>query len=349
MRKLALSVLVLVAFLATNMAMLQVAQAGEEQRAPPPTRQSDVLSERVFRAISEIQELMSPEDPDDQPDYARAKEALDDLRDSRYERMNDFEKSTLLNFYTNFYLSQDDIPNAISTFQEILTIEDLREDVRLRALRALGQLTMAEERFRESIEYYDRWRELSLDEDDTVFLGLANSHYSLEQYAEAVPHMLAHIEMLVEAGERVDRNKWSLLNVLYIEQEDYVNALEITKNMIVQFNDPADWRNLSAIYSFLDQDDNRIGSLGVRYLLGNMDSDAEFLNLGQSLAGEDTPFSGAAIIQKGMEDGIIPEDEDNLSILVQMYQLASAYEEAVEPATRLAEVSTTGDGYDTLG
>jgi len=348
-RNLAVNALVVAALFAANMTMLGISYAGEEQRAPPPTRSSDVLSERVFRAISEIQELMSPEDPEDQPDYARAKVALDELRSSRFERMNDFEKSTLLNFYTNYYLATDDIPNAISTFQEILTIEALREDVRLRALRALGQLTMAEERFAESIQYYDTWRELSLEEDDTVFLGLANSHYSLEQYSQAVPHLLSHMEMLADAGESIDRNKWGLLNVLYIEQEDYVNALDITKNMIVQFNDPADWRNLSAIYSFLDQDDNRIGSLGIRYLIGNMDNDTEYLNLGQSLAGEEAPFSGAVIIKAGMDSGIIPEDEDNLGTLVQMYQLASAFEEAVEPATKLAEVSETGDGYDTLG
>ena len=263
--------------------------------------------------------------------------------------MNDFERSTLLNFYTNYYLSQDDIPNAIVTFQEILTIENLREDVRLRALRALGQLTMAEERFRESIDYYNTWRDLSLEEDDTVFLGLANSHYSLEEYSQAVPHLISHMEMLADAGESIDRNKWGLLNVLYIEQEDYVNALEVTKNMIVQFDDAADWRNLSAIYSFLEQDDNRIGSLGIRYLMGNMDNDTEFMNLGQSLAGEDAPYSGAMIIKAGMDSGIVPEDEDNLGTLVQMYQLASAYEEAVEPATQLAEVSASGDGYDTLG
>jgi hypothetical protein len=349
MKKLIFNALVLVAFATANMTTLQTVQAGEEQRSPPPSRQSDVLSEAVFRSISEIQELMSPEDPDDQPDYARAKEELDDLRERRFQRMNDFEKSTLLNFYTNFYLSTDDIPNAIRTFQEILTIENLREDVRLRALRALGQLTMAEERYQESIEYYTTWREFSPEEDDTVFLGLANSHYSLEQYAEAVPHMISHMEMLADAGESIDRNKWGLLNVLYIEQEDYANALEVTKNMVVQFNDPADWRNLSAIYSFLEQDSNRIGSLAIRFLLNSMDSDTEYLNYGQSLAGEEAPYSGAKIIQAGIDAGLIPEDEDNLRILVQMYQLAFEFEDAIEPAAKLAEVSESGDGYDTLG
>ena len=117
------------------------AYAGEEQRKPPPTRSSDVLTEQVFRAISSIQEMMNPVDPNTPADLEGAKAELDQLYERRYERMNDFEKSTVLNFYTNYYLGTDNIPEAIRIFKQMLTIEDLREDTRLRALRALGQLS----------------------------------------------------------------------------------------------------------------------------------------------------------------------------------------------------------------
>ena len=263
--------------------------------------------------------------------------------------MNDFEKSTVLNFYTNYYLTTDNMSEAIRIFQQILTIETLREDIRLRSLRALGQLNMAEEKFEASINFYNQWREVSTEEDDSVYLGLANSHYSLQQYSEAVPYLISHMEMLADQGESVDRNKWGLLNVLYIEQEDYVNALEITKNMIVQFDNPSDWRNLSAIYSFLDQDSNRIGALSLRYLRGTMENDSEYLNLAQSMAGEDAPYTGAMIMEKGIESGLVEENEDNLFILVQMYQLASEFDMALDPAIKLADMSTGGDGYDTVG
>jgi len=111
--------------------------AADEKRAPPPTRSSDVLTERVFKSISEIQELMSPEDENDQPDYARAKVQLDELNE-RYDRLNDFEKSTLLNFYTNYYLSTDQIDLALQTFEKILTIEELREVIKTTCLDGTG-------------------------------------------------------------------------------------------------------------------------------------------------------------------------------------------------------------------
>ena len=143
--------------------------AGEEQRAPPQARTSGTLSQAVMRSISRIQELMTPEDPDDEPDLVRAKLELDELRERRFQRMNDFEKSTLLNFYTNYYLTLEDYQGAIRSFEEILTIEDLREDTRLRTLRSLGQLYAAEEEWRSSIVNYVAWRDFSFDEDDIVY------------------------------------------------------------------------------------------------------------------------------------------------------------------------------------
>ena len=325
-----------------------VSAADDEQRKPPPTRSSEVLTERVFKAINEIQEIMSPEDGSE-PDYARAKRELDDLYEDRYERMNNFEKSTLLNFYTNYYLSVDDIGMALQTFEQIMTIEDLREESRLRALMALGQLYMGEERYAESIDAFTRWRDLSSEEHKNVFLGLANSHYNLAQYNEAIPFLIDHINLLNASGEPVAKNVYGLLNLMYIELEDYVNAEKITKQVITLFDEPGDWRNLAAIYGYLENDAKRIQTLGIAFSKGYMENPAEFLNLAQSLAGVDAPYTGARVLEAGFASGKVEQTEENLTKLVQMYLMASEYEKAVEPATKAAEMAENGDAYDQLG
>lgn len=329
--------------------LINVVQAGEERRAPPEARTSGTLSEPVRRAITEISEIMSPEDEDEEPDYARAKEELDQLRERRYQRMNDFEKSTLLNFYTNYYLSTDDIPGAIRTFQEILTIEELREDTRLRALRSLGQLQGAEENWRQSINYYQQWRDLSLEEDDIVFRGLAYAHYQQEQFAEAEPHWLAYMQMVADEGGELSRNDYSFLFGLYITMEDNENALNVTKNMVVMFDDPADWNNLSGLYGNLDEDANRIGTMVISHLKGNFDGDTQYQSLGGSLAGYELPHNGAEIMEDGFDKGFLEEELDNYSNLAQMYMIASEFDEAVESATIAADLDPTGDSYDNLG
>lgn len=317
-------------------------------REPPATRRSDTLSERVYRVIAEIQEMLSPTEEGVEPDLAGAKEELDDLNE-RYDSLNDFEKSTLLNFYTNYYLAVDDIQSALDTFERILQIEDLRVDSRLRALQSSGQLYAAEERFEEAIGRLNQWRDLSEDESSTVFQILALAHYNLQQYDVAIPHLLSYMDMMRAEGREIAKNIYSLLNVMYIEQENYEAALEVTKTMVAMFDEASDWRNLAAIYGYLDNEPKRIQSLELAYHKGYLENEGEFLNLAQSLAGIDAPYRGLQIMEDGMEQGIVETNGDNLRRLTQMYIMSSEFEAAVEPAEQLVEVVDDAEAWDYLG
>ena len=330
-------------------ALPQLVLAGEEQRAPPEARTAGTLGTQVMRAITQIQEMMTPEDPEDEPDLDGAKRELDELRERRWERMNDFEKQTVLNFFTNYWLTLENYAEAINTFKELLTIEELREDTRLRTLKSLGQLTAAEEIWRESILYYELWREASLEEDDIVYRGLSYAHYQVDELPQALPYWINYMEMLLDRGEVLDRDDYAYLNGLYFQLEDFENALDLTKTMIVLFDDQTDWMNLSAVYASLDDEERRVRSLNVAYLKDMLDDENRFLNLGQSMGGIDAPLSGAKVLIDGIEKEIIEQTEENLTTLSQMYLIGSDYEAALEPALRVAELSESGDGYDTYG
>ena len=346
---LAASAVVLSATVATPVYAQQSGSSEQSgQRQPPPTRSSDTLSDRVYRAIAEIQEMMTPEDTNEQPDLAGAKRALDALNE-RYDSLNDFEKSTMLNFYTNYYLATDDIPNAMSTFERILRIENLREDARLRALLSLGQLYASEERFDEAITTLSQWRDLSAEENATVFQILALAYYNKQDYPQAVPYLISHMDMLRAEGRDIGKNIYGLLNLMYIEMEDYENAHDVTKTMVGLFDEAGDWRNLGAIYGFLDDEGKRIQTMELAYRKGYFANEAEYLNLAQSLAGQDAPVRGIKVLEDGIEKGIVEENDANLRRLTQMYIMASEFEAAVAPATRLTEVANDGESWDYLG
>ena len=226
---------------------------------------------------------------------------MDDLYERRFERMNDFEKQTVLNFYTNYWLTLENYPEAISTFEQLLAIEELREDTRLRTLRSLGQLTAAEERWRDSIKYYELWREASLEEDDIVYRGLSYAHYQVDELAEALPYWISYMELLLDAGEELGRDDYSYLNGLYFQLEDFENALPLTKTMIILFDEQTDWTNLSAVYASLDDEERRVRSMNVAYLKGMLDDENRFLNLGQSVGGIDIPHIGVKIVVDGID------------------------------------------------
>jgi len=325
------------------------ALAGDEPRPPPEARTAGTLGPQVMRAISEIQEMMAPEDPEDPVDLAGAKQALDELRERRWERMNDFEKSTLLNFYTNYYLAMEDFAGALRTFEEMLTIEELREDTRRRTHRSLGQLYAAEENWAKSIENYEAWREMSIEEDEIVFKGLSYAHYQLDEMISARDYWLDYMKLSLVNGVELGRDDYAYLNGVYFTLESFDEALDLTKTMIVKFDDPTDWQNLSAIYASLDREDERIRSLNLTYLRGLIDDDTRFLNLGQSLAGLEIPLSGRKILDDGFARNMIPDDLENNTTLAQMSMLGAEYNEALVPARRAAELDETGNSHDTLG
>jgi len=339
----------LTAILSVTILPLQYVNAGEEQRAPPSARTSGTLGPAVLRAISAIQELLQPEDEEEEPDYEGAKAELDELRERRFERMNDFEKSTLLSFYTNYYLNTEDYIGAIGIFEEMLLIETLREDQRLRTHRSLGQLLASEEDWQGSIDNYQEWRNLSLEEDEIVYRGLSYANYQLERFEDAMPFWIDRMELMLTQGEILGRDDYAYLNGLYFVLEDFQSALDLTKTMIVLFDDRSDWQNLSAIYSSLEEDDRGVQALNLFYLKGLMEDDTRYINLAQSLAGIDVPHSGSKILAEGMDKEVVEKDEENLTRLTQMHLMASEYELALVPAMAAAEADETGDGYDTLG
>lgn len=227
-------------------------QAQTQSRPAPVATTAGTLSPRIMEAISQVQEYMQPADSDTEADMDAAKDLLDRLYSERFDRMNDFEKSTTLSFYTNYYLGTENYPEAIRSFEQALTIRTLSDDIRLRTFRSLGQLYATVENWEDSIQYYQLWREASPQEDEVTFRGLSYAHYQLEQFDEALPNWLSYMELVRNNDGELNRDAYSYLNGLYFTLEDFDSALELTKEMILLFNEPVDWRNLRAIFAELD-------------------------------------------------------------------------------------------------
>lgn len=222
-----------------------------EPRPTPRARDREVLRQEVMEKIVQIQELMSPADDRQEPNLTAAKQRLDQLMESSFEGMNRFEKTTTLNFYTNYWLANQNYEEAIDVFEQILQIEDQRTDIRLRALRSLGQLYAAEERWQQSLDNYTAWHELSGREDSVVLRGLSYGNYQLENYASALDYWEQFMAHSRSSGESLDREKYAYLNGLYYQLEMYEEALANTKEMVVLFNNATDWRNLRTLYAEL--------------------------------------------------------------------------------------------------
>lgn len=225
--------------------------ARENQRRAPQPENAATLRNATYQIITEVQELMTPEDSSSEPDLEAAKQMLDQHRNENWDSLNDFEKSTVLNFYTNYWLTVGDYTEAANSFEQILTISNLQENVRLRTLRSLGQIYAAQEQWQRSIDNYTAWRELSPNEDGQVLKGLSYANYQLGRFPEALPYWQQFMDYSYENNSELNRDDYAYLNGIYFTLEMYEEALELTKEMILLFNHPTDWQNLKSIHASL--------------------------------------------------------------------------------------------------
>jgi len=228
------------------------------------------LSDVVYTVLQEVFTRLG------EGQLEEAKNELDALL-IRFDELGSFEQLTLLNFYSDYYLLNRQIPEAISSIERLIDIDGIPRDAFIRALRTLGQLNATIDEYDSSITYYERFLEESGDRDSSVLRGLAGSYYQNEQYSEAIAPLAEHIDLLYQQGDEIDRNTLGLLNVLSIETNDYENAAWVTNIMVEQFDQMSDWRNLEAIYERLGDEAKRVQLIEDAKAAGHMDESGNWV------------------------------------------------------------------------
>ncbi|OGT72692.1 MAG: hypothetical protein A3H44_06435 [Gammaproteobacteria bacterium RIFCSPLOWO2_02_FULL_57_10] len=115
-----------------------------------PEPQPATLSPRVYNIINEVQLRQQA---------GQWEEALNEMNAlyAELDQLTPFEQATLLNFYTNTLTRLEMWQEAITAFNLILQVPELRPDLSARALLALGQLHAREGERVEGIAYLKEW------------------------------------------------------------------------------------------------------------------------------------------------------------------------------------------------
>jgi tetratricopeptide (TPR) repeat protein len=326
-----------------NTALL-AAEEEEGRRAPPEARSSQTLGRRVFTRINEVMELR------DMELYAEALEVLGEIKeDFDRDRLNDREKFVMWQFYANIYQVQENYDGAIESYREILTLDNLNQEQLEQSLFYLGSLYYVQEKFPEAIEQFLEYNEYALEPNDDVYFRIGTAYYQMEQYPEAIPYILRNMEIKRSKNEDISKNTYDLLRALYFNVEDYAKAYQVLRESVVLFNEQNDWVLLPAVLGQIERFQEQAQSYYVTNAAGYLDTDSQLVNFAAQLYNNDYPYGCARVMEKGMSEGIIEEDEGNLSFLSTCYQIAREDAKAAEPLEKAAEMSEDGENYARLG
>jgi len=320
--------------------------AGEQEgrRPPPEARSSGTLSQQVAGIINRVMELREAED------LQGAERELARLRDMFGRgRLNPFESYTMWQFYANVAYLNEDLEGALANYERMAGVEGITPQQLENALFSVAQLQFALERWEAAIASFQRYMEIAAAPSNDVYLRIGQAYYQLERYADAIPQVRRNMELERASGSEVPQSTYALLRALYFSLEDYQGAHQVLREMIVLFNDPADWGYLAAVNSQLERFEDSAYVYYVANAGGYLDSEAQLVSLAAQMSSYENPFGAAQVMEKGIQAGVIKETETNLSYLSQFYQLAREDERALVPLEKAAEMTGKGEYHARLG
>ncbi|RLU00611.1 MAG: hypothetical protein D9N14_04915 [Ketobacter sp.] len=312
-------------------------QAAETQstHGQRQTVKTPALREKIYKVLTEAQAKAEENQP------AEALKILDGLKKS--SGLNSYEAAMMWKFYAYIYYSQDNHQQAIQSYENLLRQEALPRALELEALYSAGQLYFAQENYKKSIDYLDRWFALTDTPTPQAYIMLGQAYYQLNQMNKALPPIRSAIAMAEQSEGRAKESWYLLLRALYFEQNNYQAGADVLEKLIQYYPKKEYWVQLSSAYGELKQESKQLSTLEIAYRQGLLDRESEWLTLAQLMIFNDIPYKAAKVLEKGIDKGIIRPEKDNLKLLSYAWSTAQEAKKALPVLVQAAATSQSGE------
>lgn len=209
------------------------------------------------------------------------------------------------------------------------------------AMKLVGQISLQEEKYEQSLEYLKNWIQFTGKRDSQVFLYMANAHYQLKNFAKVIPFA----EASLEAADKPEKNVYNLMMASYYERKMYPEAIGVLEEGLNKLPEVTTWwPQLAQFYMLEENLSKSLQTLEVAYLAGYLSTESQFKMLVQLYDNEGIPYKAATTMEKHVEAGDIEESARNFATIANSYHRAKELDEAVSWYERAAEA--TNDSGD---
>jgi Tetratricopeptide repeat len=306
----------------------------QSQASQQETRKTPAMRERVYSRLSQAQTCAEMDD------YACAQKLLEEVR--AMTDLNSYEKAQMWNFYAYIAFNQDNFPQAISAYENVLKQEDLPLGLETTTTYTLCQLYFQQEQYDKSLELLNHWFMVAENPGPEAYVLQAQIYYQLQRYRDGIKPVETAIELAQQQGKEVQENWYRLLNVFYYELEDYPNVVKVLRTMIQKWPKREYIVQLAGMFGEQDKDVEQLSMFEVAYEAGWLTRGTELVNYAQMLLQADIPYKAATVLQKGLDSGAIESTDSNWRLLAQSWQLAQDDNKAIPALTRAASLASDG-------
>jgi tetratricopeptide (TPR) repeat protein len=296
-------------------------------------RKNYAAGEWAFKKLSKAHELLAEEK------YDEARKLMDQM--SKRKSLNPHEQALMWQTYAYIQSSQEQYPQAITSFEKCLALDALPEATALGTQYNLGQLYMSVERYKDAARVLEDWLGQVENPAGSAYYLVAMAHVQLEDADAALPYARKAVEVAKKPVEA-----WlQLLLAVEFELKHYKQVANVLEVLVTHFPKKNYFLQLSAVYSELGRDKRALSTLELAYIQGLLDRESELLNLAQAYLFHDIPYRAAQVLETGLAEKIISDDAEHWELLGDSWLHAREYGEALEPLRRAAALSEDGNLY----
>ncbi|MDX1561829.1 MAG: hypothetical protein R3305_02840 [Gammaproteobacteria bacterium] len=311
------------------------AQGQGEARITPTIRT------QIYDRLAEAQVCAEADDPE------CAIEILNQVL-SRNRDLNTYETAQVHNIFAYVYFDVDRFDDAISSYETILSLprEDLPDGIIQSTMRNLATLYLQVDRLRDGLDLFLQWMDLPTTTPSSQdYYILATVYYQLEEFEQGIPAIEQAIALARERGEFGDEAWFQLLYVFYFELGNVPKVIETLTILVENFTKRDHMVALAGQYSQRDQPGDQERTLTLfdaAYEQGWLERGSDLVTLANMHLQAGAPFRAAKIIEAGLEEGAIEENERNYNLLAQAWQLAKEDELAIPALITASRLSDSG-------
>ncbi len=318
---------------------------------------SGAIDAKTFKQLTKAQNYVAKEAFDD------ALAVLDKL--SKKKKLTSYALAQVWNYQGYVYATQGQYTNAIQSYQQVLKQEDVPEALVLNARYVLGQLYFQLEAYQDAINSLLLWVDSVKSPSAIGFIMLAQAHYQLSKYDEALDFVNKAIsrqevtsKLSKSAQSKSAQSKsikasipesWLQLKAaLYFAKQDMKNTVAAYEILLQHYPNPQYLKQLAGLYGELGLNRKRLTTFDAAYEHGELGKGKEQLNLAYMFLEQGLPYKAAVVLEKALRNGGLKTNLKYQTLLAGLWSQSGQHDKAIPAYQEAAKLSGDGELYARL-
>ncbi len=297
------------------------------------TAGSAQLSDRVSRQLLYVQKLM------DNKKFQEAQQRLKEMVEKN--RLHDYEAAVVYQTLGYVYAENNDHKNTVKAFEKSLGYDVLSSTVQQSLHLNLGQLHLSLGNYKKGTTILEQWMSDEKSIDSHIHELLAIGYYHQQRYKKS----LSYLKLVIDRTQQPNKGLYQLAIALHFELSLFREAVVLLQSAVKLYPQDKDfWRQLAYVYRELGQTTNAVATMSLVYQ-SNLASADDVLLLARLYLSLDIPYEAAELIQRETENGTVPVNAENISLLARSWRLARELDKSASSYATLTTLEKDGEAY----